>query len=143
MKKLILLAAWFLCGLASAATPTIYDMTTAATPWQIVTAITSNGNSCVLGKEDYTIVHLGIQEDGSSASTSTDYVVISRIWGAARSAVTTDPNLGDGIKLPIMAGASVTLPGDACPQGPDGQYEIQFQAVGHGAKLLILKGRKP
>ena len=128
---------------AFAAAPTVTDISARGIPFVILSAITSNANCVTLGKEDYTIVHTGFQEDGVTASASGDYVVIARVWSQAQAAVTTDPNLGDGISLPLFSGASVTLPGDGCTPGPDGPQEIQIQAVAHGAKILIVKGRKP
>jgi hypothetical protein len=120
----------------------VYSLATAGQPWAIVTAITTNGNSCVLAADDYTVVHLGYQENGVTASVAGDYVLLSRVWNTSGAAAGATMDLADGVKAPLFPGASITFPAANVPIGSHGTHEIQFQGVTHGAKLLIIRGRQ-
>lgn len=112
-------------------------------PWQVITVTTAAVVNVTLTSDDYTIVHLGIQNDGSTASVSTDKVFVMRNQDETGAAVTMAANLNDGIKLPLLSGSSATFSGFDVPTGADGKYEIQLKAVGNGAKVLIIRGRAP
>ncbi len=111
-----------------------------AKPWQVLTVTTSAATKVVFPDNDVQIVHLGIQNDGSTASASGDYIVVMREKTEAGAAVSMAANLNDGIKLPIFGPGSATIRATDVPAGTDGPHEIQIQAVGHGAKVLIIRG---
>ena len=151
MRRIItLIAAIVLASSAQAAAT--YDFTGSARNCAVVTAVTTNGNahSVLLNQDDYTIVHTGFQGDGVTASVTTDAVWFN---GSATTLTNCDCAYGDGAestatapaayKFPLFAGSTITIPGDRVPAGPDGTRELFFQAAGHSAKLLIIRGRKP
>ena len=110
----------------------------------LLITVSSNSNCTVcLADSDYTLVHLNINSaNWTQASTSGDYVVMMNQQTPAGVAVTmqaTYDDNGNG-KTIIQAGASVTFNGDFVPQGSDGQHEIQLQAVGHGCKMMLIRG---
>ena len=119
-----------------------YDMLSGSTPFRVVTAITTNANTFTASGDDFTIVHLGYREDGQTASSTGDYVLLARVYSTGTTTGGTDLNLADGVKAPIFPGGSITFPSDYVPQGKNGPHEVQFQAIGHGAKLLVIRGRK-
>lgn len=110
------------------------------TPWQVLDVATSGTTLVVLPNNDIQIVHLGYQTDGSTASATTDYIVVMRKYDKAGAAVTMAANLNTGIKLPIFQGGSAVIRAGDIPEGPDGPREIQIQASGNGAKVLIIRG---
>jgi hypothetical protein len=106
----------------------------------VVTVTTAGVKNVLIPDNIITIVHLNKQDDGTTASAATDYIVVMRNRDQAGAAVTMAANFNDGVKLPIYAGGSATFRGIDIPIGADGGREIQIQAVGNGAKVLILKG---
>ena len=96
----------------------------------------------LLADADWSLVHLNIQNDGSTPSVSTDYAVMMNQQTPAGAAVTMAANYNDGGngKCIVAAGASATFNGTAVPQGSDGPHEIQIKAVGHGAKMELIRG---
>jgi len=109
-------------------------------PWQVLDVTTSTPVKVVLPENHVQIVHLGYQTDGTTASASGDYIVVMREKTEAGVAVTMAANLNTGIKLPIFKQGSATIRATDVPPGTDGPREIQIQAAGNGAKVLIIRG---
>ncbi len=119
-----------------------YTINTAGVNNQVITVLTSGVKNIVLATSDYTLVHLNIQNDGTTASVSTDYAVVMNNQNAAGTAVTMDATYGDNGdgKIIVGAGAAATFNGALVPQGADGPCEIQIKAVGHGCKMELIRG---
>lgn len=127
-------AAWMLQGAAT------YTIQTNGTTNQVITVTTASAVTVTLAAADYTLVHLNIQNDGSTASVSTDYAVMMNKANPDGTAVTMDASYTDGAKMIVGAGAAATFTGQLIPNGPDGPCEIQIQAVGHGCKMELIRG---
>lgn len=110
----------------------------------VITVTTSATVTITLADADYTLVHLNIQNDGSTASVSTDYAVMMNQQTPAGTAVTMDATYNDAGngKCIVQAGAAATFNASAVPQGSDGPHEIQIKAVGHGCKMELIRGHK-
>jgi len=104
---------------------------------QEITVTTSAVVTVTVTTDTYTVVHLNLQNDGSTASVSTDVVFIQGKVNSAGTAIAMAPTHADGTKLPLLAGAAATLSGRDVPPNSDGTRTIQLQALGHGAKVLI------
>lgn len=128
----------FLLGAAS------YDNSSGAPPlppgYQVITVTTSAVVTITLDNSDYTLIHLNIQNDGTTPSVSTDYVVTMNNQTAAGVAVTMDATYTDGLKMITLAGAACTFAATNVPLGADGPHEIQLKAVGHGCKMCLIRG---
>ena len=120
-----------------------YAFNDGAIPFMVITVTTSATVTVYVSGDDLTIVHLNIQNDGSTASVSTDRIYVMRKLDGAAAAVTMVTDLTDGVKLPINAGGSASITGKFVTRGSDGQKEIQIKATGNGAKVLLLRGRSP
>lgn len=119
-----------------------YDLTGVNGFNQIITVTTSAVVTIVLDDCDYTLVHLNIQNDGSTASVSTDYIVMMNQQKADGTSVTMAANYTDGNKTIVGAGAAATFNASPIPLGADGPREIQIKAVGHGCKAELIRGHK-
>lgn len=106
----------------------------------LVTVTTSATVTVTLAQADYTLVHLGIQNDGTTPSVSTDILVMMNQQTAAAAAVSMAANYTDGNKLIVNAGAAATFPASLIPAGSDGPHEIQLKCVGHGCKACLIRG---
>ena len=111
-----------------------------AHPFDVISVTTSAVVKIVMPDNDALIAHLGIQDDGSTASDSTDYVVIMRDKDENGTAVTMAANYSDGVKLIVKANGAATFRARRIPDGADGVREVQIKAVGHGAKLQVIRG---
>lgn len=111
-----------------------------AKPWEVISVTTSAVTKVVFPDNDIQIVHLGYQTDGTTASATTDYIVVMREKDGAGAAVTMAANLASGIKLPIFSQGSATIRASDVPAGTDGPHEIQIKAVGAGAQVLVIRG---
>jgi ABC-type Fe3+-hydroxamate transport system substrate-binding protein len=108
----------------------------------VITVTTSAVVTVTMMNRDYTLVHLGIQNDGSTASVSTDYAVMQPTKASDGSAITIAADYTDGAKLIVGAGASATFSGNDIINGNDGPAEVQIKAVGHGCKMMFIRGHK-
>lgn len=116
---------------------------TSGIPFQVVTVTTGATIKVTLAGDDFSFSHLGLQNDGTTASVSTDYVVVMREKDTNGAAVTLTADATDGVKLIVFARGSGTFPGRLIPNGTDGPAEVQIRAVGNGCKLQIMRGRSP
>ncbi len=106
-----------------------------AAPFATLAVTTGSTKLIGVGENDVTIAHIGLQNDGATASVATDYVIVM-ISTASMSDVTTA-----GSKIYIPAGGSVTFRGFDLPfVAADNAHECIVQAYGHGAMLQIIKG---
>lgn len=117
-----------------------YVLETVDNSLYLITVTTSAAVKITLTDADYTLVHLNIQNDGSTASVSTDYAVVQVVTDNAGAAVSSAANYTDGAKLIVGAGAAATFQTHTIATGTDGQHEIQIKAVGHGAKMQLIRG---
>lgn len=117
-----------------------YDFRSSDQPWMVVTILTSGVRNITLPDHDITIVHLSVQNDGTTASVATDKIFVMRNQDAAGAAVTMAENFTDGVKVPITPGGSVSFRAQDVPVGADNAREIQIKATGNGAKVLLIKG---
>ncbi len=107
----------------------------AGQPFNVITVSTSAVTTVSLTQHDYMIAHVGYQSDGTTASVAGDYIVVMN------ASDTMAASLADGKKLPIFAGGSATFRGWDCSYiAADNAIEVQLKAVGHSAKVLVLKG---
>ena len=117
-----------------------YDLTGVDGYNQSITVTTAAVVTIVLDDCDYTLVHLNIQNDGTTASVSTDYVVMMNQQTNAGGSVTMAANYTDGNKTIVAAGAAATFNASTIPTGADGPREVQIKAVGHGCKAQLIRG---
>lgn len=111
------------------------DMT--SKPFVLITVTTSAAFTVKLTKDhEYTIVHLGLQSDGSTASATTDTVVVQN------SDAVSAANMTDGTKLPVFSRSVAVVQARDVSKGADGLPELQLKATGTGCKVLILKGQR-
>ena len=120
-----------------------YDCTGQDASNQIITVTTSATVTVILADADWTIAHTGVQDDGSTASVSTDYAVAMASKTSAGGSVTMDNTYADGAKIITPSGVPATFNATLIPAGPDGQHEIQIKANGHGCKMQLIRGRRP
>lgn len=126
---------WFAHVILAAPDVTISNNT--AAPFATLAVTTSATKLIGVNDNDITIAHIGLQNDGATASVSTDYVIVM-LSNATMGDVTTA-----GSKLYIPAGGSATIRGfDGLYVAADGLREFIVQAYGHGAMLQIIKGSK-
>jgi hypothetical protein len=103
--------------------------------------VTTNANvTVVLSDADYTLVHLGIQDDGSTASGAGDYIVMMPSRNADGTSITMDVSYAAGKKMIIRQGAAATFNATPIPDGPDGPREVQLKAAFHGAACQLIRG---
>ncbi len=99
----------------------------------------STGSTKLIGvnDNDLIIAHTGLQNDGTTASAATDYVIVMVSTGSMTDVTTA------GSKLYIPAGGTATIRGfDGVYVGADNLKEFIVQAYGHGATLQLIKGSK-
>ncbi len=148
MKKKILALVLLICLIAgyfgyrtyAAATATLVNGS--GTPFTVFTVLTNADTTIAVPSNDVLIMHTGIQNDGSTASASTDYIVVMNAFtGDGTTGVTMAASYAAGSKLVITPGAGFTLRGADCSFGTtDASNEIIIRAVGHGATVQIVKG---
>ena len=109
----------------------------------VITVTTSAAVTVTMMNRDYTLVHLGIQDDGSTPSVATDYVVMQPTKKSDGTAITIDATYTDGAKLIVLSGAAATFSANDILNGADGPCEVQLKAVGHGAKMMLVRGIVP
>lgn len=102
-----------------------------------ITVTTSAVVTVMISADVYTVVHRNLQNDGSTASVSTDEVFIMNAYDSAGAAVTMAATHADGYKLSLVAGSAATLNGLDVPRAPDGTIIVQLKAAGHGAKFIF------
>jgi len=117
------------------------DYSMFGTPWKIITVTTSATKTVIIPDDEITFVHLNIQDDGTTASASTDRVMIMLKTAVTGTSQTIDTSLDDEDKCPLVAGGSATFPGLYVTNGPSGPREVQLKASGNGAKVLIIRGQ--
>lgn len=112
---------------------------------QIITPVTGSVVTITLTDDDWQLVHLNVQNDGSTASAATDYVVVMNQQTPAGAAVTMAATYADGGNGKLIIGANLArdFSGKYIPAGSDGPHEIQIQAVGHGCKMALIRKHYP
>ena len=103
-------------------------------PFYVISILTSGTKTILLPNEDVTVVHLGLQDDGSTASVSTDKLIL--MHGADAMAANTN----DGEKAIVFQSGSITFRGRDSRGSTTGDRVLQLRATGNGAKILIIKG---
>lgn len=139
MRYVFLLAALFCFQLYGATT---YDMRGLGNQSQEITVTTSATVTITVEYGvRYTIAHLNRQDDGSTASVSTDTVFLMNAYDSDGNTVTMAATHADGNKIPILAGAVGSLNSAYVPPTVPGGTTcvVQLKASGHGAKLLITR----
>ena len=110
-------------------------------PFNAFAVVTGSVKKILLPRHDVLIRHMNFEDDGTTASTATDHVVVMQMRKQDETAQAMSADRSAGEKLVIDAGLSITLRGDDIRDGPDGKREIQIQAVGNGAMLQFLTAR--
>ena len=139
MKKIfILFAMLFSLGLfveLHAPVNAAPDVASAGNPWQLIDVSTSAVTKVSLTSHDILFAHTNLLSDGTTASTAGDYIVIMQ------ADETMAANLTAGKKLIVFNGGSASFRGLDCSYIPaDGVIEVQIKAVGHSAKVQMIKG---
>ena len=112
----------------------------AGEPFEVITVLTSGVKRVSVPDHDILIQHLNVQNDGSTASASTDRLYVMRDRDAAGENVSMAANLNDGVKALIEPGGAVVIRGFDVPIGRDGVRALQLQATGNGCKVQLVKG---
>lgn len=103
----------------------------------LVEPVTTGGPFTInVPDEDVLVAHLGVQDDGTTPSVATDYVVVMNQSDAMVA------SLAPGTKMVVFSGGVGTFRGGDVSVGSSGQREIHIQAVGHGATVQLIKGYK-
>ena len=102
-------------------------------PWQVLGVEVGSPKTVILPPCPVEIRHLGYQDAAlGTPSVAGDAVIIMS------STATMVASLAAGRKLVVLPGESWEFDPDNLPVGADGPHEIQLQAVGHQARVLII-----
>lgn len=113
------------------------DLSGGNRPFYVLTVLTSGTKKVKLpAKQDVAIVHLGLQNDGSTASVSGDSLIVMQAVDSMAA------NNDDGEKAIIFSQGSVTIQGKDAKGADDGDRVIQLQAVSHGCKVQFVLGNQ-
>ena len=120
-----------------------YSMVGPGKASQVITVPTGSPVTVLLTQDDFLIQHLGVQNDGVTPSVTGDAVVVMNSADKLGNAIAMAPNATDGMKTYVPTGniPPQLLMGWDVPPGPDGNFEVQMQAVGHGAKVQLVRKR--
>jgi hypothetical protein len=111
------------------------DVASAGNAWQLIDVSTSAVTKVSLSGHDIMFAHTNLLSDGITTSTAGDYIVIMNASDVMAA------NLTAGQKLVIFAGGSASFRGlDASYIAADAVIEVQLKAVGHSAKVQMVKG---
>lgn len=127
----LLAAIWCGCQTISKAA---FNLDFTNKPFYVITVTTSSTSTIQLPTSDVAVVHLGIQNDGSTDSATGDRIVL--MHGTA----TMDATTADGEKAIVNPRGSVIFRGQDLRKNDDGPRALQIKAIGHGAKVMLIRG---
>ena len=111
-------------------------------PWNVIKVLTTEVYKIILPRHDCLIRHMNIQDDESTASAATDFIVVMHLVDKAGVAQVMAANRAAGEKMIIDAGQSNVFRGDDLRDNvTEGERAIQLQAIGNGAMVQILTAR--
>lgn len=104
-------------------------------PFQLITVGTGADVTISTTEHPIKIIHLGLQDDGTTASASTD-----RLW-IGHSADTLTATIADGNKIVLLPGGSCEIQGKDIKRSADGSHVLRLRSTGNECKVQLIRGR--